>query len=171
MVILDINEKVKETLVDIIVLNEATIRDAMDEISVVLEKGTLPQEIAETINKLLKDLDENLVALSDKIFNNEQLSADVMEYLLTDEIITENELMNKICIYVYKETQNVLSFYTDKIKQLNTDGKLQDIYDILYQFPHPMEITFLMLKEAKYPEEYETIESMLENIISAEMEI
>lgn len=169
MVILDINEKVKETLVDIIVLNEATIRDAMDEISVVLEKGTLPQEIVETINKLLKDLDENLVALSDKIFNNEQLSADVMEYLLTDEIITENELMKKIYMYVYKETQNVLSFYTDKIKQLNTDGKLQDIYDILYQFPHPMEITFLMLKEAKYPEEYGTVESMLENIF--EMEI
>jgi len=43
--------------------------------------------------------------------------------------------------------------------------------DIVYQFPHPMKITFLMLKEAKHPEEYETVESMLENIISAEMEI
>jgi len=55
MVILDINEKVKETLVDIIVLNEATIRDAMDEISIVLEKGTLPQEIAETIQFRCKE--------------------------------------------------------------------------------------------------------------------
>jgi len=41
MVILDINEKVKETLVDIIVLNEATIRDAMDEISI----GTRERDI------------------------------------------------------------------------------------------------------------------------------